>query len=302
VASADSKTATISNIMLSYAADCDTPAANINLGNMSINLNNATSGPGRGIDALFSVNPAVNNTNAPNLWGSFDLHWVQFITYDDAPATVAGVPAGALGLPFPVMDTPPNGWDYIYKDTNGDNSISAAERIPTNTDGVGLVDDANDILPWYQTTEEEQGLAGFGNTAPNWGLGIFDKGMQYGIKDLPGFPGPGAETTDFSTFLVAVPKYTCEDGDCMGLNQMLVLAGFDWKWSRDNEILSLFAPSQLASAAASINQALINSSFTGDWQAVNSGTICAPEPATWMLLGMAMTGLVVAGRRNRRAA
>lgn len=301
---ADVKTGSINNIMLNHADTCDGPVSAINLGDMSISVNNATSGAGRGLDAVFNVNPTSNMTNDPDLWSCFSLHWVQFITYDDDPAFVAGVAAGSPGLPFPVMDTPPNGWDYIYNDTNMNGSIQPAERNPGNVTSPSLVDDANDVLPWYHTTQEEAGAAGSGNTAPNWGLGQFDPGNIYGIKDVPGFPGTGTEHTDFSTFLVAVPNHNCpvNDGDCLRTNQMLVLAGFDWVWSRDNEVFSLSTPSQLADPAASINAALTNSGFPGGWQAVNDGTICCPEPGTWALLSMGLVGLVATRRRIRKAA
>ncbi len=271
----------INDIMLDHRVNCDAPIQALNLGDLSVSVSN--SGGSVGMSAAFTVDPAISGDPSA-IWDCLNLHWVQIITADACPASVAGVAAGTAGLPFPVVDTPPNGWDYIYKDLDMPaDGIQADERVATNVDSADLVDDANDTLPWYHTTAEEAGAAGSGNEMGD--LGAFVDCVSYGIKDAPGFC-PSGGITAFTTFLVAVPTMTCaEHADCLALNDMLVLAGFDWTWTSTDMDLSVAATSL---GATSIDSALSNTGFTGGWEAFDVGTICCPEPSSYVLMSLAM--------------
>lgn len=290
LASADTENLSINDINLNFR-ECDGPLQMINLGDLDVTLTNNT--PNQIMKATFDVDM---NVEGSNIFDCFDLHWLQYITYDDCPATVAGDPAGSATLPFPVIDTPPNGWDYIYNDLDAPaDGIQADERVPGNTTAGTLVDDANDTLPWYHTTAEEAMAAGSGNQTG--GLGTFTPGETYEIIDVPGFC-PGGGCTNFTTFLVAVPTHTCDGPDCLAKDEMLVLAGFDWVWSTDNEKLNL---SETTQGALNIETALANTGFTG-WEAFDSGTICCPEPTLLAMLVAGLLALPTSRVRNRKLA
>jgi hypothetical protein len=290
LANALTLTHAIDDITLNFREPCDGPLQLINLGDMSITVSNA--GANKGMTGTFTVDPAVQGSS---IFHCFDLHWLQYITADDCPASVAGVKAGSAGLPFPVIDTPPNGWDYIYKDNDTPpDGIQADERVPGNVTSPDLTDDANDTLPWYHTSAEEAMAAGSGNQTG--GLGRFDPGKTYEIKDVPGFC-PDGGCTNFTTFLVAVPKETCPGPDCLTPKEMLVLAGFDWKWTSDNTKLALGNTSQ---GATNIDTALRNTGFSG-WSAFDSGAICCPEPSGLAVLACSLMATTIFGVGRRRA-
>jgi hypothetical protein len=290
LANALTLTHAINDVNLNFRDPCDGPLQMINLGDMSITVSN--SGANKGMTGTFTVDPAVQGSS---IFNCFDLHWLQYITADDCPATVAGVAAGSAGLPFPVVDTPPNGWDYIYKDNDAPaDGIQADERVPGNTTSASLMDDANDTLPWYHTSAEEAMAAGSGNETG--GLGTFTPGKTYQIKDVPGFC-PGGGCTSFTTFLVAVPKITCTGPDCLATNEMLVLAGFEWIWSSNDTKLKL---GNTAQGATNIDTALRNTGFSG-WSAFDSGSICCPEPSGLAVLACSLMAPMLFRLGRRRA-
>lgn len=120
------------------------------------------------MSASFTLAPAHA---ALKNWLSF--HWVQAITADACPAEY-----GARPLPFPQLDPPLDGWDYMYAGPGRANPINA---IPN----FGWFLDAN---PWYWNSTGEGA-----NFVP---------GVQYAVSDVPGHCAGGGATT-FKTWLVA---------------------------------------------------------------------------------------------------
>jgi hypothetical protein len=282
----------INDINLNFKPVCGGPVEKINLGDLHVSL--SQTGPGAGaLRATFTVSPGISGegSGGTKIWECVSLHFFQFIFHDDDPATVAG-----KKLPFPQVDTPPHGWDYMYKDTNGTPGIQEDERVPGNVTSPTLTDDANDTLPWYHTMEEEAGAAGSGNEAPNYGLGQFQECVSYSMRDRPGRP-PSPGNTSFAAFLVATPKHNCPDDDfCLTTNEFLLLAGFDWIIGEHGVLLS-----PTSRGAVEANEALMNTGFAG-WTAYNGseGAICCakvPEPTTWALL---LGGLLPASLLHRR--
>jgi hypothetical protein len=148
----------LASFLLLAAALAATPAGavTVTINDVNTNVNGALTdigtisvtipGPNNFMEATFTVDPEDQYLCA---WT--DFHWVQIIVHDDCPATVAGaVPA------FPVVDTPANGWDYMYNDLDfPPDGIQADERVPGNTTGPEWNDDATDTQPWYLTAQEE---------------------------------------------------------------------------------------------------------------------------------------------------
>ena len=232
IANALTLTHSILDVNLNFR-ECDGPLQMINLGDLSVSLSN-DAGAGKGVHATFDVDA---NVEGSTIFDCFDLHWLQYITADDCPATVARVAAGTVGLPFPTIDTPPNGWDYIYNDNDAPaDGIQADERVPETPPAH-----ARRRCQRHRPVVSHRGgramAAGSGNQAG--GLGTFTRGETYGLIDVPGLFAPPGTCTAFTTFLVAVPTHTCDGPDCLALDEMLVLAGFDWVWSSDNMKLAL---------------------------------------------------------------
>lgn len=201
----------------------------IDLGDVSVTLSNRG---GSGMSAVFRVADEHRpDQGGGELWAHLELHWVNIITDDACPATVRGVPAGRGALPFPVVDMPRNGWDYVYRSRRSSRG-RGPDRTETNADGREMRDDARDIWPWYHTPEEELMQPTSGNEAG--GFGQFRHGVVYGIRDLPSLCGGGGVTA-FTTLLVAVVP-SGQDGNgsqSLQQGQLLVLAGFDWDWTSE---------------------------------------------------------------------
>ena len=259
-AAAQSYTIDIDDVHVTFI-DATGAAHRIDLGDIEATVANRS---GAGMSATFRV-AREHRPGGPNshIWDHLDIHWVNLIRDDDCPATVRGIPAGHPRLPFPLIDMPRHGWDYVYRYTRGRRG-RGPERIESNADGRSMRDDALDDLPWYHTTEEEAMLPGSGNE--NGGFGAFRTGVTYSIRDLPTLCRNGG-TTAFTALLVAVVPPEVEGGVIIenGLSlqhgQLLVLAGFDWDWSTRNLRLAptAFTPEEL-------DIALANSEFP-EWQA-----------------------------------
>ncbi len=273
----------INNVTVKYKVPCDGATKTVNLGTLQVALANEPKV--QRMVALFTVNPAVGP--GASIWNCMALHYIQIITADACPARVAGTPAGSPGFPFPVVDTPAHGWDYIYNDNDHPaDGIQADERVPGNVTGPTWADDARDTLPWYHTLEEEAGL-------PGSGFAGFNPGVSYEIDDRPGFCAHNGVTA-FSTYLVAVPKLTCPDSpDCLKTNDILLLAGYSWTWARNNITLSMNAPN-----AGVVQQALANTGFTG-WTVKDDGTVCCPEPSSMAMISFMMIVCLCVGWRQR---
>ncbi|MCA9287810.1 MAG: hypothetical protein KDA05_04450 [Phycisphaerales bacterium] len=259
-ATAQSYTIDIDDVHITLI-DATGAAHRLDLGDIEATVANRS---GAGMSATFRV-AREHRPGGPNshIWDHIDIHWVNLIRDDDCPASVRGIPAGRPDLPFPLIDMPRHGWDYVYRYTRGRRG-RGPERIESNADGRTMRDDARDDLPWYHTTEEEAMLPGSGNE--NAGFGAFRTGVNYSIRDLPTLCGNGG-TTAFTALLVAVVPpdaeggVIIEDGLTLQHGQLLVLAGFDWDWStRDLRL----APT--AFTADQLNTALANSDFP-EWQA-----------------------------------
>lgn len=199
----------------------------IDLGDVTVTLSNRG---GSGMSAVFRVGEEHRpNHGGDAIWDHLELHWVNIIRDDDCPATVRGVPAGRSSLPFPIVDMPRNGWDYVYKHRRASRG-RGPERTESNADGREMVDDALDIWPWYHTPEEEAMDRESGNGGG--GFGQFREGVVYGIRDLPSLCDGGGLTAFTSLLVGVVPTGTDGNGsETLQQGQLLVLAGFDWDWT-----------------------------------------------------------------------
>ncbi len=202
-------------------------ARTIDLGDVSVTLSNRG---GSGMSAVFRVAEEHRpNGGGAALWDHLELHWVNIIREDDCPATVRGVPAGRSALPFPVIDMPRNGWDYVYKSRRASRG-RGPDRSEGNADGREMRDDALDIWPWYHTPEEEAMEDDSGNGGG--GFGQFREGVVYGIRDLPSLCDGGGLTAFTSLLVGVVPSGQDGNGSStLQQGQLLVLAGFDWDWT-----------------------------------------------------------------------
>jgi hypothetical protein len=230
----------------------------VDLGQITVSL---ASRGGAGMSAVFRVDEGFQPDQAGgDLWDHVEIHWVNIITDDDCPATMRGVPAGRSALPFPVVDMPRNGWDYVYKSRRASRG-RGPERTENNADGREMRDDARDIWPWYHTPEEEAMQDGSGNETA--GFGQFKRGVVYGIRDLPSLCGRGGVTA-FTTLLVAVvpPNQDGRGVGTLGQGQLLVLAGFDWDWTTRDLRLA-----ETEFTLDDLDQALLNSHFP-EWTGV----------------------------------
>jgi hypothetical protein len=281
------------DVLVNFKPVCTGPVQQVNLGDLHVTISAAA-----GIEATFTVDPAIRGpgSGGTRIWDCLNLHYIQIIRADDCPATVAGVPAGDPTFPFPVVDTPPNGWDYIYMDTNGTPGIQADERVPGNVNGPAQADDAVDVLPWYHTPEEEARKPGSGFE----GVGGFVECVSYVLKDVPGFC-PDAGVTSFTTFLVAEPTSTCLEAECLLPFEFVLLAGFDWTWTTAG--VSVMAASVNSTA---VDSALVNTGFTAlhSWDAKDFGVICCdvPETSSMAVSGFGIVLFAVYLFRRRRAA
>lgn len=207
--------------------DATGQAQTIDLGDVSVTLSNRG---GSGMSAVFRVDEQHRpNHGGDAIWEHLELHWVNIIREDDCPATVRGIPAGRSSLPFPIIDMPRNGWDYVYKHRRASRG-RGPERSESNADGAEMLDDARDIWPWYHTPEEESMDRESGNGGG--GFGQFRQGVVYGIRDLPSLCDNHGLTA-FTAFLVGVVPTGAETGGLGTLEQgqLLLLAGFDWDWT-----------------------------------------------------------------------
>jgi hypothetical protein len=294
----------INDVMVDIEIPCYTERRKINLGDLHITLSRddptQPSDPRKGINATFTVDAGISGpgSGGTHIWDCMKLHFLQVITADDDPAFYKGVKAGDSTFPFPVIDTPPNGWDYIYKDNDVPlDGIQADERVPGNVTGATLVDDAKDTLPWYHTLEEEAGKAGSGFA----GVGSFQECVSYVLKDEPDFAENNG-VTSFSTFLVAEPTSTCiYDPGCLKPTDILLLAGFNWTWASNSAGINIINVPN----AAAVQKALYNTGFT-IWDVKDTGTICCavPEPASFAIAASFAASLVGyrRGRQKRREA
>lgn len=195
------------------------------------------------------------------LCACIEFHWVQIITADACPATIAGaVPA------FPHLDPPAYGWDYMYADQDMPaNGIQADERNPGGmapmASSPGFADDIVDTLPWYHTTPEE--------------TASFVICSSYPIDDTPSFC-PMAGVTGFRTYLVARP---------IGQATFCLLAGFGWTISSAGNTGPTAIPAPDAGQAMGVQAALANGNIPGGWTATaNCNITCAAlavEGTTW---------------------
>lgn len=272
----------INDVMVNFKRPCDAPARQVNLGDLHITLSkDAPVNPGdppKGMVATFTVDPSISGAGSgdTHIWDCLSLHYVQLITADACPAKLAGVAAGTAGLPFPVIDPPAGGWDYMFNDNDAPaDGIQADERVPGNISDPIWAGEPIDNLPWYPQ------FPGFGN----------QECVEYVMNDEPGFC-PANGVTSFSTFLVAEPSTTCPDSaDCLAPGDILLLAGFNWAWASNAiGISSAGVPN-----AATVKTAIGNSGFSG-WDVTDTGTICCPIPepaslATLSLLAMSLLGM-----------
>lgn len=237
--------------------DADGSARTIDLGDVSVTLSNRG---GSGMSAVFRVDESHRPGHGGEaIWEHLELHWINIIRDDDCPATVRGVPAGRAALPFPIIDMPRNGWDYVYKSRRASRG-RGPERLESNADGREMRDDARDIWPWYHTPEEEAMRDDSGNGGG--GFGQFRQGVVYGIRDLPSLCAGGGLTA-FTSLLVGVVP-TGQDGDGRGSlqqGQVLVLAGFDWDWTTNGLRLA-----QTEFTGEDLDRALHNAEFP-EWMA-----------------------------------
>lgn len=272
---ADPISMTVEDISVNVRRPCTGSVTELTLGDFTMTLDFADQ-PSRGMRGTFTVDSGY--LGSP-LWDCMELHFIQLITSDACPATVAG-----SSLPFPQIDTPPNGWDYMYNDTDSSGTIEADERTAGNYSSASWSDDVQDTDPWYHTQSEE--------------TSDFDIGVEYTISDLPGYCA-NQGVTAFSTWLVALPTETCEEhADCLDPGEFLLLGGLDWTWA--SNAISISASSLTAST---VNTALTNTSFSG-WTAMDDGIICCdpvPEPMTLALFGLG-AGVLALRRRRRRGA
>lgn len=199
----------------------------VDLGEIRVTL--STRG-GSGMSGVFQVAPEHRiGSGADALWEHMELHWINLIRADDCPATMRGIPAGDPRFPFPVVDMPRNGWDYVYR-WRRSSRARGPERVVANADGIEMRDDARDIWPWYHTPEEERMEPDSGNATG--GFGHFKPGELYGIRDLPSLC-PRAGVTAFTSLLVAVVPEGRESPlpDSLQQGEILLLAGFEWDWT-----------------------------------------------------------------------
>jgi hypothetical protein len=258
------KNQSIPNVSVGYRIPCDGIESQLNLGTVSISLANAESSSE--MNATLSVGASARNHE---IWDCMELHWLQIITLDADPTPYFG----RTDYNLPIIDPPKGGWDYMYTD-------GATRKNPKPSFDISI-DDA----PWYYSVVGE---------AEHYTIG-----QTYSLRDLPGDPRQGS--TQFATYLMAVPTQTCtpQSPECLSPGEMLLLGGFNWLVSSTTIVLfgTFTAPSP--HNVVDIQSALGNSGFSG-WTVRDSDLICCvPEPHALGLVAIAicMAGLATASRR-----
>lgn len=274
-------------ITIDYKIPCDAPTQTLALGDFTPQPMDQNGD--KWMETTFAVKAEAQKSP---LWDCLDLHWLQTIWHDDAPAEIGGnIPT------FPVIDPPSGGWDYQNNtgsdgvDNDGDGMTDEADEDigadGNDNDGDGMVDEVgetgDDTAPWYWNPAEES---------------TYNVDMQsYEYYDNP-FDTPAPGYTGFSTYLVAVASNFCDDADamCLAAGEMLVLGGFDWRISTAAITVQSTFSAPTAGDLAEINVAMGNSGFTG-WTAVGDKVICCvPEPSTMGML--VLSAAIVAWRRK----
>ncbi len=259
------KTASIDDVSITYKIPCTASPAQLNLGDLTITLED--NGGSSCMNAQFSVDV---NARGNTIWSCMELHWLQTIWHDDCPAKISG-----KNPTLPIIDPPKDGWDYMYNDGAGRTNPNLT--IPNYG---WFIDDK----PWYYNSTGEAAK--------------YVKGQTYSINDCPGdCTAPG--WTGFSTYLMAVATQTCpnQPPECLGSGEMLLLCGFDWTVSAtDISISDTFtAPSPFD--VTDITTSLGNASFEG-WTVRDSDMICCiPEPTTMGMI--VISGLMMIRCRRK---
>ncbi len=215
--------------------DCDINIQGVStdIGDISVTLN--TVGGQNVMSATFNLDP-----NFQFLTDWMEFHWVQAITQDDCPARYFGAV-----LPFPQVDPPCDGWDYMYLD-------GAARTMPNLA--IPNFGWFIDCLPWYYNA--------VGEAANN------NVGMNYDISDAPG-KCPDAGRTTWTTWLVAKTDNT---------NSFCLIAGFEWSISTaGNTLVTKGAPN--AGDATTVSNSLTNGSITGWTVGPKCNVDC--KPVVW---------------------
>ncbi|MBN2024726.1 MAG: hypothetical protein JW809_18250 [Pirellulales bacterium] len=301
---------TLDDVTIKYKIPCEAALKQFNLGDIRITTHNKGADELDNdkdgtvdeadekdfwMDAVFSVDA---NAEKSCIWNCMKLHWVQTIWHDDAPAKYGGVDPT-----LPIIDPPSGGWDYqndndrdgMDNDRDGtvDEADEATDADSRDNDGDGVVDEPNesgdDNQPWYWNAAEEIVY----NTLHK----------EYRFNDNP-FDTVAPGFTGFSTYLVAVATATCplQLAECLDLDEILVLAGFDWTINTaEIKVTDTFkAPSPFD--VADITAALANAGLTG-WTVRDGKAICCiPEPSTFVIWSLlCLSGVIAAPVRRRNA-
>ena len=216
------------------------PMPAVTIADVTVNLNGVPTDIGD-IDVVaapdatnqYTIMDATFRLTRPGLHNWLTFHWVQSITADACPVTYMG-----RRLPFPQLDPPLNGWDYMYLD-------GAARTLPdTRIPDFGwFLDDK----PWYHNATGEAA-----NSSP---------GVSYSTRDVP-FQWASGGATSFTTWLVAKAPG----------QSMCLIRGFTWTISRNAALRAGptdAGPPGMADVGV-VNAAMTNAGFVG-W---SSGAGC----------------------------
>lgn len=269
------------DLKVKFKETCEGTVHEYKLGKLSATVRNGD-GANPGLKTKLTIDKSIESV-PKGFFSCMEIHFYQMITRDDSPSPYKG----KTDYPHPIVDGPPKGWDYMYKD-------GAARTMPYDDDTNGRYkDDAADEDPWYHTKEEEAGAAGSGNE--NGGFGKFKIGESYEMFDgLGGLPDP--KLIKFTCWVVATPKNNwCPDG-CVKKGQFVLLGGFDWTMAKKEENISIAAT---ALKAADAQKGLDNASakFPG-WTALDSGVFCCPEPGTYAAMALGLAAVAIRRRRK----
>lgn len=244
-------------ITINYKIPCESAVQTMTLGDFTATPHDGTD---KWMEAIFTVasDAQKGKPGSHGIWNCMNLHWLQTVWHIDMkPRPTFG---GGKTWDPPIIDPPKGGWDP-----------------PTQPAG-------DDDQPWYWRATEEQ--------TENV------EGVSYHFSDnaadltAPDYLG-------FSTYLVVVATQTCQPRppECLGLNEILVLGGFDWTINSALINVQLTFSQPTAGDLAEISVALSTAAFSG-WSVVGGKAICCiPEPITVLLLGLG--GLVMLRRRTR---